>query len=361
MLRFFKEKTAPKPQPKPQVKKDNFIYPQVDPIELIEAVLNIGLNAKLLNFNVLGRTEVFFLQINGRVTDILAQKTALELRGELGLSKTPTIEQTHSAVDINGNIVKKRVYAITIVRTDNIINKFKLEQHKDLKGLEIPLGLGMYGTVYMDLLKAPHVLIAGTTGSGKSVMQNIIVKTILETHVDKAELVILDPKRVGFNRYKKQCEVLTDMDLIIDRLRDLQEQMDERYKLLEDTGYADIHAFNKSTNDPLPYMVCMVDEFKDLMNSERKDEVLLYIKRITAMARGAGIHLVIATQSPNAHVLPVEVRTNIQTRVIFRVGDKSDAEQILRLPQAYNLRGRGDGYFVDHESNVTRFSGFFYE
>ena len=210
----------------------------------------------------------------------------------------------------------------------------------------------------LNLSKMPHLLIAGTTGSGKSVCINTIICSILYSSTpDEVKFVMIDPKKVEMTLYK-QLEgyhllkmedisepIVTSVDNAILALRALEKEMDRRYNVLADAIVRNISEYNekmKDSNEPImPYIVLVVDELADLMMLSAKD-VEAPIARLAQLARAVGIHLVIATQRPSVDVITGVIKANFPSRIAFQVASKIDSRTIIDQPGADKLIGRGD-------------------
>ena len=210
----------------------------------------------------------------------------------------------------------------------------------------------------LDLAKMPHLLIAGTTGSGKSVCINTIICSILYTATpDEVKFVMIDPKKVEMTLYKNlegyhllKMEdipepIVTSVDNAILALRALEKEMDRRYNVLADAIVRNIGEYNekmKKNNEPImPYVVLVVDELADLMMLSAKD-VEAPIARLAQLARAVGIHLVIATQRPSVDVITGVIKANFPSRIAFQVASKIDSRTIIDQPGADKLIGKGD-------------------
>lgn len=239
--------------------------------------------------------------------------------------------------------------------------------------LAIVLGKTIDGHIYTtDLGKMPHLLIAGATGSGKSVCINTIISSILfKAHPTEVQLVMIDPKRLELAPYRAlrkhhllfrpdlDEEVVTNSANAISMLKSMVLEMERRYELLAQAGVRNIEDFNKKVkagkftpaddqedfNGPLPYIVLIVDELADLMLTAAK-EVEEPIARLTQMSRAVGIHLIVATQRPSVDVITGVIKANFPCRIGFYVASKTDSRTILDMNGAEKLLGRGDMLFL---------------
>ncbi|MCB9139202.1 MAG: DNA translocase FtsK [Caldilineaceae bacterium] len=236
--------------------------------------------------------------------------------------------------------------------------------------LVLPLGRDTAGRpVVMDLAKAPHMLIAGQTGAGKSVCINTIIVGLLMQHgPESLRFVMVDPKMVelpGYNGIDHLMgKVITDMDQVMGALTWLLLQMDDRYQLFREAGVRNLDAYNalarrRKAMEPLPYIVLIVDELADLMMTAAED-VERQICRLAQMARATGIHLILATQRPSTDVVTGLIKANFPTRIAFSVTSQIDSRVILDQPGAERLLGRGDMLLMRPDSpKLFRVQGCF--
>jgi S-DNA-T family DNA segregation ATPase FtsK/SpoIIIE len=224
--------------------------------------------------------------------------------------------------------------------------------------LPLILGEGTYGEpVCYDLAAMPHLLVAGQTGSGKSVFLNTLISTLIaKLTPEQVQFLIVDPKRVEFEAYKEIPHMYDDQSIAYepDEARCLLnvavDEMERRFELLREAGVKKIDDYNSQTEDKLPYVVFIVDEFSDLMlmgTREQKKEVETKIVRLAQKARAVGIHMVLATQKPLATVMSSLIKGNIPARVAFSVTSGTDSRVILDEIGAETLTGQGDMLFRD--------------
>ncbi len=263
------------------------------------------------------------------------------------------------------------------VRLRDIIssNEFSKSNGK----LQLALGMGIDGNpIIADLSKMPHLLVAGATGSGKSVCINTIITSILyKATPDEVKLLLIDPKKVELTSYKGLphlfAPVVTDPKKAASVLKLVVDEMENRYELFSGSATRGIESYNKKVDDEekLPYIVVIVDELSDLMMVSASD-VEDNICRLAQMARAAGIHLVIATQRPSVDVITGLIKANIPSRISFAVSSQTDSRTILDMGGAEKLLGKGDmllapagtqkpqrvqGAFIDNDeiSNIVGF------
>lgn len=216
--------------------------------------------------------------------------------------------------------------------------------------LNLGLGRAVDGSaVVADLGKMPHLLVAGATGSGKSVCINSIIASLLyQNSPDELKLLLIDPKKVelvNFNGLPHLFSpVVTDCKKAASTLQLIVKEMEERYDLFAETGSRGIESYNKKSDDPLPYIVVIIDELSDLMMVAASD-VEDAICRLAQMSRAAGIHLVIATQRPSVDVITGLIKANIPSRISFAVSSATDSRTILDTGGAEKLLGNGDMLF----------------
>nr|WP_290667477.1 DNA translocase FtsK [Ardenticatena sp.] len=236
---------------------------------------------------------------------------------------------------------------------------------------EIPFALGRDvsgNPVVADLTKMPHLLIAGATGSGKSVCINAIIACLLfNFSPDELRLLLVDPKMVELIPYNGIphliSPVLTDVEKVVGALRWALAEMDRRYKLFSQHGKRNVHSYNawaeRAGEETLPYIVIIIDELADLM-MVAPDEVERMICRLAQMARATGIHLIIATQRPSVDVVTGLIKANFPARIAFAVASSIDSRVILDSPGAETLLGRGDMLFMAPDaSKLQRLQGAF--
>ena len=228
-------------------------------------------------------------------------------------------------------------------------------------GLPVALGLASAGEpVALDLLKMPHLLIAGATGSGKSVCINTIISSII-CHQDpaKVRMLLVDPKRVELTPYNGIPHLVTpvvvDPDKVVRLLKGAIHEMMRRYKLLEKAGVRNIASYNHSARatEEMPYFVICIDELADLMMTASFD-VEQALCRLAQLGRATGIHLIVATQRPSVDVLTGLIKANFPSRIAFAVASQVDSRTILDAAGAERLLGRGDMLFISSDSPKPR-------
>jgi S-DNA-T family DNA segregation ATPase FtsK/SpoIIIE len=236
-------------------------------------------------------------------------------------------------------------------------------QKKDIK-LPIALGKSISGMpIVGDLTSMPHLLIAGTTGSGKSVCINtIIVSLLYKLNPDLCKFILIDPKMLELSTYEGiphlLTPVITDAKKATSALAWTVKEMNSRYKLMSKVGVRNIDGYNTKHKLKMPYIVVVVDEMSDLMLVAGK-EIENYIQKLSQMARAAGIHIIMATQRPSVDVITGTIKANFPTRVSFQVSSKIDSRTILGEQGAEQLLGKGDMLFMSSANRIVRIHGPF--
>jgi S-DNA-T family DNA segregation ATPase FtsK/SpoIIIE len=229
--------------------------------------------------------------------------------------------------------------------------------HRNTSGLEIVVGKDTIGNdVTINLAKLPHLLVAGQTGSGKSVALNCIISSLIKNNrSDEVSLLLIDPKMVEFAPYreaKQVIKVIDETEFAVVSLHWLCKVMDDRYKLLAKHGVRNIDALDRK-GVKLPKIVVVIDELADLM-SQAKKQVEPLLARLAQKSRAAGIHLVLATQRPSVNVITGILKANIPARMAFRVASGVDSSVILDSRGAESLLGNGDMLYTSPETGETQ-------
>jgi len=256
-----------------------------------------------------------------------------------------------------------------VAATVSLREVLEAPEYKDANSnLSLGLGRDVAGNVaVVDIKKMPHLLIAGATGSGKSVCMNaVLVNLLYKNSPQDLRLLLIDPKRVEFTEYNGiphlLCPVVTEVDKTISALRWAVSEMERRYQLLATYSRRNIDAFNESVPEgeqKLPYIVVVIDELADLM-TQAANEVEASIVRIAQMARAVGMHLVVATQRPSVDVITGLIKANIPARIAFAVASQPDSRTILDQGGADKLLGRGDMlYLASDQPQPKRIQGVF--
>lgn len=331
-------------------------------------------------------------QISGEVCDYHEGPTVtqFEVRVKSGtrvakitsISKEIALALAAKDVRIEAPIPGKSTVGIEIPNPDPTgvpIREVLQSKLKDMQKMKLPVSLGkdINGeNCITDLSKMPHLLIAGSTGSGKSVCVNSFIASILITkRPDEVKIMLIDPKKVELSNYNGVphllCPVVTDPKKASIALQNVVKEMENRYKIFADEKVKNIGGYNdliteRMKENPedtslhlMPYMLIIIDELADLMLVASK-EVENSIMRITQMARAAGIHLIVATQRPSTDVITGVVKANIPSRIAFAVASQIDSRTILDMGGAEKLLGKGDMLFKPMgQNNPTRIQGNF--
>ena len=249
------------------------------------------------------------------------------------------------------NLSRENVYLSEIISSKNFSNK-------EIR-LPIALGKNISGVpIISDLTSMPHLLIAGTTGSGKSVCINTIILSLLYKHPpSKCKFILIDPKMLELSTYEGiphlLCPVITEAKRAASVLGWVVKEMENRYRLMTKVGVKNIDGYNAKHKHAMPYIVVIVDEMSDLMLVASK-EIEGYIQKLSQMARAAGIHIIMATQRPSVDVITGTIKANFPTRISFQVTSKIDSRTILGEQGAEQLLGKGDMLFMSSANKMIR-------
>ena len=237
---------------------------------------------------------------------------------------------------------------------------FKSTTHK----IPICIGKDISGNIeVIDLSKTPHLLVAGTTGSGKSVFINTLLASLLYKFSPKQlKLILIDPKMLELSVYNDIAHLLTPVvtepKKAIIALKWVCKEMERRYSLMNEEGTRSLEGYNQKASEALPYIIVFIDEMADLMMTAGK-EVEHYVQRLAQMARACGIHLVMATQRPSVDIITGSIKANFPSRVSFQVASKYDSRTVLGEIGAEQLLGNGDMLMTKNGSNLIRYQSAF--
>ena len=249
------------------------------------------------------------------------------------------------------NNIRENVYLSEILSNTDF-------KRKEIK-LPIALGKNISGKpIVGDLASMPHLLIAGTTGSGKSVCINTIILSLLYRHTpEKCKFILIDPKMLELSTYEGiphlLCPVITEAKKAASVLGWVVKEMESRYRLMTKESVRNIDGYNAKHKLPMPYIVVVVDEMSDLMLVAGK-EIENYIQKLSQMARAAGIHIIMATQRPSVDVITGTIKANFPTRISFQVTSKIDSRTILGEQGAEQLLGKGDMLYMSSANRIVR-------
>ena len=322
---------------------------------------SFGIGAKVVEVNLGPAVTQYALELS------LGTKVAkiTSLSNDLALATEAPTGQIRIEAPIPGrNLVGIEIpnRSLEVVTFKTMLSSDMMKKQKSK--LTVSLGLDVSGNpVVADIGKMPHVLIAGTTGSGKSVMINSFITSLLfRASPDEVKLILIDPKRVELTGYNGiphlMTPVIVEVEKILASLKWAMDEMDRRYKTFAERGVRNIDSFNELAGfQTIPYIVIFIDELADLM-AFAPVEVEDVIARLAQMARATGIHLVVSTQRPSVDVITGLIKANIPCRIAFNVSSMIDSRVILDTPGAEKLLGRGDMLYIPPEqAKPTRIQG----
>jgi S-DNA-T family DNA segregation ATPase FtsK/SpoIIIE len=326
---------------------------------------------KLLDFDIQGRVS----QVHpGPVVTMFEYEPApgVKVRRIEGLADDLALSMKAASVRIVSPLPGKAAVGIEVPNNARETVYFReileaSEYQSQRSRLRIPLGKDIFGTpTAANIEKMPHLLVAGATGSGKSVAINAIIMALLfNARPNEVKLVMVDPKMLELSLYNDIPHLLTPVvtqpKKAAESLRAVVAEMERRYRQLAEKGSKNIESFNKAVPEAqrLPYIVVIIDELADLMMTVQK-EIEDSIMRIAQMARAAGIHLIVATQRPSVDVVTGLIKANLPSRIAFQVSSKTDSRTILDANGAESLLGKGDMLFLPPGSaHLVRVHGCF--
>jgi S-DNA-T family DNA segregation ATPase FtsK/SpoIIIE len=362
-----------KKEVKEKVETFQFEY-QRPPLELLEKdqgapaagdiKQNIAIIKKTLeNFGI--QVEMGEVNIGPTVTQYtLKPADGIKLSKITSLSNDLALALASHPIRIEAPIPGKSLVGIevpnkvrTLVRLRNLISDPQFQNHPS--PLCFVLGRDVSGNpAFADLAKMPHLLVAGATGTGKTIFLNSLILSLVYRNSPKIlKFILVDPKRVEFPVYSdlphNLTDVIFDVQKTVNALRWLVEEMERRFKTLASFKARDIFSFNKISIEkkipPMPYIVLIIDELADLM-AARGRELEAAIVRLAQLARAVGIHLVLATQRPSSEVITGLIKANITSRITFQVASQVDSRTVIDMAGAEKLLGRGDMLFLSAES-----------
>ncbi len=331
---------------------------------LIERTLqSFGIAAKVVEVNLGPAVTQYALEIalGTKVSKItsLANDLALATQAPTGQIRIEAPIPGRNLVGIEIPNKSLEVVPLRTMLSSDLMRKSKSK-------LAVSLGLDVSGNpVIADVGKMPHILVAGTTGSGKSVLVNSFISSILfRASPEEVKMILIDPKRVELTGYNGiphlMVPVIVDVEKILSALKWATNEMDRRYKTFAERGVRNIDGYNELAGfQALPYIIILIDELADLMMFAPV-EVEDTIARIAQMARATGIHLVVATQRPSVDVITGLIKANIPARIAFNVSSMIDSRVIIDSPGAEKLLGRGDMLYIPpDQAKPTRIQGAF--
>lgn len=234
----------------------------------------------------------------------------------------------------------------------NLKEEFETSEFKNTKGeLVIPFGRDIYNRQWnVDLFELPHLLMGGSTGSGKSVFLHSLLVTFLTQHTpDTLRLILADPKRVEFTSYNGLPHllfpVILDYNKICEAVNWCIDEMDRRFDMLIDHGFSNIKEYNKNKESKMPFIIFAIDEMADFSYQDKNNKLIKTMIKILQMGKGVGIHLIVGTSRPHDKVYPGVFNGYFTARLAFATATKDNSEVILGIGGAESLLGRGDSLF----------------
>ena len=325
--------------------------------EFMEKVLlDFGIDGKIKNIN------------NGPVVSLYEFEPAPGVKVSKIINLSEDLARNTSSTSTRVSVIPgKNTVGIEIpneVRNSVSLREIISNERFQKKEIRLPIALGksISGTpIVGDLTSMPHLLIAGTTGSGKSVCINtIIVSLLYKLNPDLCKFILIDPKMLELSTYEGiphlLTPVITDAKKATSALAWTVKEMNSRYKLMSKVGVRNIDGYNSKHKLKMPYIVVVVDEMSDLMLVSGK-EIENYIQKLSQMARAAGIHIIMATQRPSVDVITGTIKANFPTRISFQVSSKIDSRTILGEQGAEQLLGKGDMLFMSSANRIIRIHG----
>jgi len=364
-----KEKENERPKTKYRLPSIDFLEKNISKPNLLDANKNRPNSAFmekiLLDFGIDGKIKTIN---NGPVVSLYEFEPAPGVKVSKIINLSEDLARNTSSTSARVSVIPgKNTVGIEIpnesresVSLREIIDNEKF-QKREIK-LPIALGKSISGMpIIGDLTTMPHLLIAGTTGSGKSVCINtIIVSLLYKLNPDLCKFILIDPKMLELSTYEGiphlLTPVITDAKKATSALAWTVKEMNSRYKLMSKVGVRNIDGYNAKHKLKMPYIVVVVDEMSDLMLVAGK-EIENYIQKLSQMARAAGIHIIMATQRPSVDVITGTIKANFPTRVSFQVSSKIDSRTILGEQGAEQLLGKGDMLFMSSANRIIRIHG----
>ncbi len=324
-----------------------------DPDFLEKILLDFGVNGKIkkISHGPVVTLNEFEPAAGVKVSKIINLSDDIARNTSSESARISTIPGSNTVGIELPNAVRENVYLSEILNNSDF-------KKKDIK-LPIALGKSISGNpIVGDLSSMPHLLIAGTTGSGKSVCINTIILSLLYRHTpEKCKFILIDPKMLELSTYEGVphllCPVITEAKKAASVLGWVVKEMESRYRLMTREGVRNIDGYNSKHKLPMPYIVVVVDEMSDLMLVAGK-EIENYIQKLSQMARAAGIHIIMATQRPSVDVITGTIKANFPTRISFQVTSKIDSRTILGEQGAEQLLGKGDMLYMSSANRIIR-------
>ena len=352
----------------------NYVFPSINLLSKRSNVINNSdtklpnadfIEKILLDFGIKGKIKKIN---NGPVVSLYEFEPAPGIKVSKIINLSDDIARNTSSVSARVSpIPGKSTVGIEIPnpkRESVILSEIISSENFKKKEANLPIALGKSISglpLIADLTSMPHLLVAGTTGSGKSVCINSIILSILFKHSpDTCKLILIDPKMLELSSYEGiphlLTPVITDANKATSALSWTVREMENRYKLMSSEGVRNIDGYNQKHKLKMPYIVVAVDEMSDLMLVSGK-EIEGYVQKLSAMARAAGIHIIMATQRPSVDVITGTIKANFPTRISFQVSSKIDSKTVLGEQGAEQLLGKGDMLFMSSANKIFRIHG----
>ena len=334
----------------------NIISKNISPDFMEKILLDFGIKGKITKIN------------NGPVVSLYEFEPAPGIKVSKIMNLSDDIARNTSSVSTRVSIMPgKNTIGIEIPnskRDSVILSEIISSNNFNKKEIKLPIALGKSisgNPIVVDLASMPHLLVAGTTGSGKSVCINGIIVSLLYKHSpDNCKFILIDPKMLELSSYEGiphlLTPVITEAKKATMALGWIVQEMENRYKLMTSEGVRNIDGYNQKHKLKMPYIVVVVDEMSDLMLVSGK-EIESYVQKLSAMARAAGIHIIMATQRPSVDVITGTIKANFPTRISFQVSSKIDSKTILGVQGAEQLLGKGDMLFMSSANKIFRIHG----
>ena len=334
----------------------NIISKDINPDFMEKILLDFGIKGKITKIN------------NGPVVTLYEFEPAPGIKVSKIMNLSDDIARNTSSVSTRVSIMPgKNTIGIEIPnskRDSVILSEIISSNNFNKKEIKLPIALGKSisgNPIVVDLASMPHLLVAGTTGSGKSVCINGIIVSLLYKHSpDNCKFILIDPKMLELSSYEGiphlLTPVITEAKKATMALGWIVQEMENRYKLMTSEGVRNIDGYNQKHKLKMPYIVVVVDEMSDLMLVSGK-EIENYVQKLSAMARAAGIHIIMATQRPSVDVITGTIKANFPTRISFQVSSKIDSKTILGEQGAEQLLGKGDMLFMSSANKIFRIHG----
>lgn len=295
------------------------------------------------------RVKIKFPPLNKSIQEIKRRSEDLKLNLELNTDPIISVSNGYLCIDVPR---KNREF----VYLKDIIDRIEYKSN-----VTFPVGIDIDGEVVsLDLADSstPHLLIGGATGQGKSeLLKSIIITLATKNNPDSLELYLIDPKKVEFTKFKKLptvVKVITEVADAINLLESLTLEMDNRYDLLNEYEVNNIDSYNKLSTQRKPQIVVIFDEFADFILDEKEIRQALerHIKKLSGKARAAGIHLILATQRPDAQIITGIIKANLPAKIAFKTTSGVNSKVIIDSPDAKDLLGKGDLLLVKESTNI---------